>query len=57
MLWMDARGVQDSIDCAGIFEVIPGEGTEKFSTDLAQGPLLCNYIWERLSSQESMGSI
>jgi lipopolysaccharide transport system ATP-binding protein len=47
-LWMEAGDVVDFLEDARTFEVIDGDGTDRFSTDRYQGVVLCNYSWERV---------
>lgn len=45
MLWMEASGVVDSVDEAGVIDIIDGPGSRNWSTNSAQGIMLCDYSW------------
>jgi hypothetical protein len=44
-LWLEAGSVVDCLDDAMTFEVVDGQRDELFSTDRAQGVVLCDYAW------------
>jgi lipopolysaccharide transport system ATP-binding protein len=48
-LWMESEGTLDFVVDAGVFEVVDSPATRHLSTDAMQGPVLCEYDWERLS--------
>jgi lipopolysaccharide transport system ATP-binding protein len=47
MLWMEATGVIDSVEDAGVFQVVDGPRSSHYSTDVAQGVVLCDYTWQQ----------
>lgn len=46
MLWMEAVGLVDAIEDAGVLEVVDGPLTVHWSTDSAQGAVLYDYTWQ-----------
>lgn len=57
MLWMEAAGVMDSVEEAGVIDILDGPGSSDWSTDSSQGVILCDYTWigaeKRMLSQSS----
>ena len=48
MLWMESSGVIDSIEDAGILDVVDGSRAGRWSMDSAQGLMLHDYTWQRV---------
>ena len=44
-LWMESANVIDSVEEAGIIDIIDAPGSQNWSTDSAQGIILCDYSW------------
>lgn len=52
-LWMESGTVIDHVEDSLVFEVIDGPGTDRFSTDLYQGFVLCDYEWSIVGAGRS----
>ena len=50
-LWMDAHGVIDYIENAGIIQITGGTDTCRLSTDRYQGVVVCENNWSRLTGE------
>jgi lipopolysaccharide transport system ATP-binding protein len=50
-LWMESQDVIDSVEQADLFDVIPSATTGHLSTDAAQGIVVCDYSWNRVTPE------